>query len=298
MRWILERTLHIAQNRKLPRLASRSFMRWAQRRRLTRTVSTKQRKVMYFVDTYANWFDPELGEALVAVLQHNRVSVYVHPHQLSSEMPRLTMGDAERAKFAVQLNVKYLAEAVRQGYEIIASEPAAALCLREEYVHLLGSEDARLVAAHTHEATDYLWRMHRAGELELDFRPLNVTVGYHLPCHMKVLSDALPGAQLLKLIPGLTLERIERGCSGMAGTFGLKTENYRRSLRIGFGLISAMREANIDLGVTECSSCKLQMEQGTTKPTLHPLKLLAHSYGLLPQIAERMRMRSEELIVT
>ena len=28
----------------------------------------------------------------------------------------------------------------------------------------------------------------------------------------------------------------------------------------------------------------MQMEQGTTKPTLHPIKLLALSYGLMPEI--------------
>src|SRR5439155_34485 len=96
MRWMLDRLFGIAPSRKLPRLAPRSFMRWAHRRRLTRALGTGQRKVLYFVDTYANWFDTELGEAFVEVLQHNRVSVYVHPGQLSSEMPRITLGDVER----------------------------------------------------------------------------------------------------------------------------------------------------------------------------------------------------------
>ena len=34
-------------------------------------------------------------------------------------------------------------------------------------------------------------------------------------------------------------------------------------------------------GATECSACRLQMEQGTRKPTAHPIKLLVKSYGLL-----------------
>jgi Fe-S oxidoreductase len=65
----------------------------------------------------------------------------------------------------------------------------------------------------------------------------------------------------------------------MAGTFGLAREHYRTSLRAGYRLASAMREARIAAGVTECSACRLQMEQGTTKPTVHPIKLLALSYG-------------------
>jgi Fe-S oxidoreductase len=65
----------------------------------------------------------------------------------------------------------------------------------------------------------------------------------------------------------------------MAGAFGLMRENYRNSLRAGWGLISAIRSPDLSVGVTECSACKLQMEQGTTKPTVHPLKILALAYG-------------------
>jgi len=107
-----------------------------------------------------------------------------------------------------------------------------------------------------------------------------------------------PGENLLRLIPGLSVARVERGCSGMAGTFGLKRENYRSSLRAGWPLISAVREASWQAGATECSACKMQMEQGTTKPTIHPLKLLALAYGLMPEVAALVHGRSQELIVT
>ena len=77
MRWLMEKTLGIAQGRKLPRVASRSFLRRAARRRLTRPARRSGQKVLYFVDVYANYFDPQLAEALVAVLEHNGVAVYV-----------------------------------------------------------------------------------------------------------------------------------------------------------------------------------------------------------------------------
>jgi len=298
MRWIMERTLGIAQRRKLPRLAKRSFLRLAQRRRLTRPSASQQRKVVYFVDVYANWFDVELAEAVVAVLQHNGVSVYVHPGQVPSGMARIGMGDVDRARAAAKVNVPRLAEAVRQGYEIITSEPSAALCLKHEYLNLLGDDDSQLVARNTYDVCDYLWQLHRGGQLELDLKPQHLTVGYHLPCHARALTPEAPAQQLLRLIPGLTVERIERGCSGMAGTFGLKAENFRNSLRAGFPLISALRNPRIAVGTTECSACKMQMEQGTNKPTIHPIKLLALAYGLIPEIGRLLRAPSEELYVT
>lgn len=298
MRWLLEKLLGIAQGRKLPRCASRSFLRLAHRQRLTRNTRRTGRKVLYFVDVFANWHDVQLAEALVAILEHNGVAVFVPSDQLPSGMTRISMGAIEDAKRVARANITLLAEFVRQGYHVVATEPSAALALTHEYRKLFDDEDTRLVAENTSEACSYLWRLHQVGKLELDLRPVNVTAGYHLPCHVRALTGASPGENLLRLIPGLGVQRIEKGCSGMAGTFGLKRENYRSSLRAGFGLISALREPTVQVGTTECSACKLQMEQGTVKPTIHPLKLLALAYGLKPEFAALLTARGEELFVT
>ena len=298
LRWLLQRFVGLAQGRKVPHLAMRSFLRQAHRRRLTRPPRGSGRKVFFFVDLYANWFDVQLAEAVVSVLEHNGVSVYVHPDQRASGMSRISHGDVDRAKVVAEHNVRLLAEAVRQGFHIVASEPTAALCLTHEYPNLLDDDDTRLVAANTSDVCTYLWKLHQTGKLELDFAPINATLGYHLPCHLKALNVGSPGEELLRLVPGLTVQRIERGCSGMAGTFGLKRDNYRTSLRAGWGLISALRDPAIEVGATECSACKIQMEQGTTKPTIHPLKVLALAYGLMPEIADLLTKRGEELIVT
>jgi heterodisulfide reductase subunit B len=50
--------------------------------------------------------------------------------------------------------------------------------------------------------------------------------------------------------------------------------------------------------MTECSTCKMQMEQSSPKPTLHPIKLLALAYGLMPEIAALVRGRGKNLVVT
>lgn len=298
MRWLLEKSFGIAHGRKLPRIAPRNFLRRAARRRLTRPSRSEGRKVLYFVDTYANWYDGQLAEAFVSVLEHNGVAVYVHPGQLSSGMIMLSLGAADDARRVAAKNVAMLADAVRQGYHIVCTEPSAALCLSHDYLNLLDDDDARLVAQNTSEACAYLWKMHQAGKLELDFSPVSAIVGYHLPCHLRALETGSPGESLLRLVPGLSVQRIEKGCSGMAGMFGIKQENYRTSLRAGWGLISALRDPAIFVGATECSTCKMQMEQGTTKPTIHPLKLLALAYGLMPELSALLTARGEELIVT
>lgn len=298
MRWVLEKVFGLAQGRKLPRLSARSFLRVAQRRRWTRPPRHDGRRVLYFVDTYANWYDVQLAEAVVKVLDHNGVAAFVHPDQLPSGMPAITAGDVERVKRQVRANIDLLAEAVRQGYTIVTSEPSAALCLTREYPNLFNDDDTRLVASHTVDVVAYLWRLHEAGQLELDLKPLVTTVGYHLPCHLRALYGDGLGARLLRLIPGLTVHEIDAGCSGMAGVFGLKRQNYRSSLRAGWGLITALRSSTLLVGSSECSACKMQMEQGTTKPTVHPVKLLALAYGLMPELVQKISQRGEDLQVT
>ena len=191
-----------------------------------------------------------------------------------------------------------LAEWVRQGYQIVTTEPSAALALRHEYLNLLDDQDANLVAQNTTDSTSFLLELHLAGDLELDFKPVNAAIGYHLPCHQRALGDDVPAMKLLDLIPGLQVELIKKGCSGMAGTFGIKRKNYLRSLRMGFALINAMRSTDIIAGTTECSTCKIQMEQGTTKPTIHPIKIMAMAYGLMPELEDLFNRRSGVLLVS
>jgi hypothetical protein len=40
------------------------------------------------------------------------------------------------------------------------------------------------------------------------------------------------------------------------------------------------------------------MEQGTTKRTIHPIKLLALAYGLMPDVASLLTTPGEELVVS
>jgi Fe-S oxidoreductase len=191
-----------------------------------------------------------------------------------------------------------LADFAREGCPIVCTEPTAALCLQHEYPRLVDHPDVAVVARQTIEAGAYLQQLHAAGKLRTDFRPLELTVGYHTPCHLRTLAKGTPLADLLDLIPRLEVRRIEEGCSGMAGAWGLTRDNFTSSIRIGWGLISRMRQADLVVGVTECSSCKIQMEQGSNTPTVHPLKLLALAYGLMPDLERSLRVSRRKLLVT
>ena len=280
-RWLVEKTVGVARGRKLPPFSGNQSMRWAARHGLTRPSRRSGPRVLYFLDTFARRHDPLLVQSLVAVLEHNGIGVFIDPRQVSSGMPLVSEGDRDGARRLARTNVRILAEAVRLGYRIICTEPSAVTCLTHDYPLLVEDDDMPRIVEATADATAFLWELHREGRLRLDFEPVEADVVYHVPCHVRVRHGTSPAEHLLRLIPGLSLQAADRGCSGMAGTYGLSRANYRSSLRAGLGLVSAMRNAAAEAGVTECSACRIQMEQGTTKPTVHPVKLLARAYGLL-----------------
>jgi len=281
-RWMLEKTIGIARGRKLPLVTGNQFLRWAARRGLTRPSRRSGPRVLFFLDTYARRHDPLLGQAFVGLLERHGIGVLVDPRQVAAGMPLVSEGDLDGARRLARTNMRVLAEAVRLGYRIVCTEPAAVTCIRHDYP-LLVEDDGELdrVIAATCDATSFLLELHREGRLRLDFRPVPAQVLYHAPCHSR--SGPLPtaGEHLLRLVPGLNVQTAAAGCSGMAGTFGLARDHYRTSLRVGLGLVSAMR-SGVTAGATECSACRIQMEQGTTKPSVHPVKLLARAYGMLP----------------
>ena len=63
-------------------------------------------------------------------------------------------------------------------------------------------------------------------------------------------------------------------------------------------LIEQMRRDDHQLGLTECSSCRMQMEQRTPTPTLHPLKILALAWGLMPEIHRRLRPNTRKRLTS
>lgn len=298
-RWVLEKLLGIARHRKLPEFARRSFMKRTKRELLHRPARLGATKpVVYFVDHYANYHDPQLGQAFVEILKHHRIPVYVPPQQVVSGMAMISAGDLDAARELAEQNIRELAELARDGCPIVCTEPAAALCLSQEYPMLLDHPDLAFVKSRVIEAGAFLEQLHREGRLRKDFLPLDLDVGYHTPCHLKALGVGTPLQNLLRLIPQLRVHTIDEGCSGMAGAFGLTQANFRNSIRVGWGLISRMRGGDLAIGATECSSCKMQMEQGTNIPTLHPLKLLALAYGLMPEIREKLKPSRKKLVVT
>ena len=157
--------------------------------------------------------------------------------------------------------------------------PTCSYMLKQEYPWLDGGEDAKLVAANTRDLFEYLAKLHAEGRLDTNFtRPVGA-ITYHVPCHLRAQNIGVKSAEVLRLIPGATVNVVER-CSAVDGTWGFKKEYYELSLRLAKPLFDAVESAGAPVTVTDCPLAALQIEQGTGRKAKHPIRVLAAAYGL------------------
>jgi FAD/FMN-containing dehydrogenase/Fe-S oxidoreductase len=284
-RWMLENLVGLSRKRRLYRFDHRTFLERARREGWTRKPRSKRnpKRVALFVDTYTNHHDPELGESVARLLIHFGYQVFVPARQRASGMTLLQQGDIETARSLVLWNFEIAVELAREGFFLVMTEPSAALMLRDEARHLIADTDIEFVAQATFEASEFFARAIAQGDIPTGQTPVPISVGYHEPCHQRALEQRAWPVEMLHAIPGLRVVEMDLGCSGMAGTFGMRADGFDASLRAGRAMLERLSQGDILAGTTQCGSCRMQMEQGSRKPTVHPVKLLALSHGLVPQ---------------
>ena len=103
----------------------------------------------------------------------------------------------------------------------------------------------------------------------------DLAVSYHAPCHLKIQPDPHSSIQLLTRIPGVALEDLKSHCCGMIGSWGLTADHYDLSKEIGSEMIARLNSSAASVGVTDCPTCRMQMEQFSHKEIKHPVEIVA-----------------------
>jgi Fe-S oxidoreductase len=187
-------------------------------------------------------------------------------------------GDVKKAKKDLAYSVRYLAKAIRAGYKVVCSEPSAALCLKEELRHFVAREDAKIVSENTYELMNYLFTLLTQKKLKAPIRSVKDEFVYHLPCHLCAICDGTASIKLLQELCGVKVVDLKAGCCGLSGTFGMQKKNYELSSKISEGLKKALELSPTKNVLTECSACKMQIEQMSDCAVRHPIKILARCY--------------------
>lgn len=272
-RFLLDFGLGISRARTLPAYSQGTYRQWYSRQAPAQEGFPK--RVIYFHGCYVNYNHPDLGKALIRVLNALGIGVFLSDEKCCG-VPLIANGFLAEARENALINVQALVKTLDGAkIPIITTSPSCAFALHYEYPNLL-EMDTRSMAGQLEYITPYLVRqLDRTPALSL--KPWPMTVAYHAPCHLQRLGMGIHTVEILQKIPGLRLRLLPLECCGLSGSFGFKKEIFPISQEIGASLFQQIEAIDPDVVVTDCESCKWQIEMNTPYPVVHPVALLARA---------------------
>ncbi|NGX95021.1 MAG: FAD-binding protein [Candidatus Afipia apatlaquensis] len=242
------------------------------------------REVVLFADTFNRAYERENLDAALRVLLDGGYRVHL-PRALDGGRPLccgrtfLSAGLVENAKAELKRVVETLIPFAARGVPIVGLEPSCLLTLRDELLSLRSDRDAKTVSAHALLFEEFLVREAETGQLKLPLGAIDKSAHVHGHCHQKSFGAFAPVEKILRLVPGLKVEKIESSCCGMAGAFGYGADTYDVSIQMAeASLLPAVRKAADDaLIVADGTSCRHQIKDGSGRGALHVARVLAIS---------------------
>ena len=274
----VEKTIRVHRDAPMPRFSSTSFRSWARRHR---PPATTTRSVAYFHGCAVQEFEPEMGAAVVRVLERNRVRV-TFPRQGCCGLPLISNGDFESAGGHARRLVRHLRGSAADPGVIVANSTSCGMTLKAKYRELLRMEDpdTTTVSRAVYDICEFLADLHDRGELDTRFGHLRARALYHPPCQLMAHGVGTPALDLLELIPGLEVELSRSGCCGTAGTYGSKVEKYQIAMDVGRPLFEQVADVRADFVVCDSETCRWHIAKSTGLPVYHPVQVLDRAYHL------------------
>ena len=272
VRWLNQQIFGIDQRRKPP-----EWNRWPLRARLGGK-STAGMDALLFVDTFTNYYNPEVGVDGQQILEAAGLKVALAPNHCCGR-PLISQGLLAQARERAEHNTAALFSLAAQGKQLIFFEPSCLSAMREDVPSLLRGEAqkrARRVADACCSFEDFLDRQWESGKARLNLRNGPSKILLHGHCHQKAMGLLPPAKSLLARIPGSSVVDLDAGCCGMAGSFGYVREHFEISQKIGERrLLPAARKLEPgSVLVAAGVSCRHQVDDFTGVHAMHPAELL------------------------
>ena len=289
VRKAMAKTTGVSATRLLPPYAKQRFSTWF-KKHVAKLGRARQGSVTVFPTCLVEYQDVQVGKDLVQVYERNGIECSTTGAGCCGA-PWLHSGDVKQFTKIANKNVRTLADEIRGGGDVVVPQPTCGYVLKKDYVDYCDPEhreDARLVAEHTYDAAEYLVKIHKADDAELDTEfggdvPANIT--YHTACHLRAQNIGFKSRDLMKLT-GAKVKLVQQ-CSGIDGMWGFRDGNEEIAVPIAKKLADQIDKTNAkaegEVAVTgDCSLANTAIaEQTGTRPS-HPISLVARAYGIAP----------------
>jgi len=250
------------------------------------------RKALVFATCFNNHNRTETGVAALNVLAKNGVEAEV-VYPMCCGMPQLEQGDIKDVADRARKVAAMLRPQVDAGLPVIALMPSCALMLKFEWPLIVpDDENVKALSAATRDITEYVVDIAKNEGLAEGLGTLDGSVTVHIACHARAQNMGQKAAELLRLVPEIKLNVIER-CSGHGGSWGIMKENFEVGHKVGKPVArAAVKNAKAAEGqhylVSECPLAGAHIAQGMglleagqrIEDAPHPIELFARAYGI------------------
>jgi FAD/FMN-containing dehydrogenase/Fe-S oxidoreductase len=283
---IIKRIAGVAAERKLPRLAPKSFVK--SRRSATSlgapgpvsgtwdtTKVGTQRSVFLWPDTWNNYYHPATLSAAESVLSHAGFSVQTAERHICCGRPLYDFGLLDSARSYLADVLTRVAPEIDASLPFIFLEPSCASVFKDELLEFFPKNArARLLSENVWLLADFL------AARAPDFPAGNLAgsqILVHGHCHHKAVFGGPANEIALLGKTGASVNLIEAGCCGMAGPFGFEAGKIGVSKTIANqGLLPAVEASSPQtILVADGFSCREQISQLSGRTALHFAEVLA-----------------------
>lgn len=293
-----KKVLDIHPERSLPVFPKESFFAWAQKKGLTAPSKHTRRegsKVAYFAGCSAGHLFPDVAKAAVDLLEQNGVQVFV-PSQDCCSMPLIMEGNRQEAKKRIQANLEtaYYSEAFQHRADAGGNRMQVPTGSRDKkfttvpmgiYKNILkddgyfsGIDPLQRIdlSQNVQDLGEYLVARHKTGQLSISLKEPDQPLAYFAPCHQREQHIGHPYVEMIQSLPGTDILPVggEMHCCGMGGHLGFKADFHGHSLTIGGPLFDRLAAASGRTIITDCLSCRMQLQHVFSRQVFHPLELL------------------------
>jgi len=241
-------------------------------------------KVGYYPGCLTNALYPELGLAVIKVLQQHGCDVVVPNETVCCGLPHKAGGEHGEHRRLARKNIEFF---FGQDVDYIVTNCGTCTRAFKEYIDIF-EHDAQMAA----KAKQFVEKSRDIMEFLTDIAGLTVgsksmggiRVTYHESCHLnRGLRVSKQPRKILESLPGATFVEMPRAnwCCGGAGSFSFKhPDTARKILRQKMGDLQSTEAQVITAG---CQGCMMQLSYGTREFGVkcivkHPIELLALTY--------------------
>lgn len=273
---IAKQFLGISHDKALPKLARKTFAQWANAHAHTHDDhfhwfgDQDKPVVVLWNDSINNHYRPSVARSAVSVLIKTGYRVGVAKAHFCCGRPLYEYGLLEQAKSSLQHILEGFQQHLPSAASVLVLEPSCLSVFKDELLRLFPVEPRALaLAEQCSTVSAFLNNKNTPVKRRLASGIL------HLHCHDKSLGVADSDRQWMETC-FTTLNEVESGCCGMAGTYGMRKDTRWIGQKLfDRALKPAIEKADAQtVVVANGFSCHEQISDNTGRRVMHPIEVL------------------------